>query len=317
MLHPFLNEHKQYIYNKRIPHSTCFCEICENTVLLSKGIARAFPSNITTNPHTIAEHYSCDSDAAECMLGQCDECSDHGLKPEDFEKTLSASHSYSDSEERELDRTVGFYKRKRGDSGNIIKSQVTLSTEVALTLWNSKVQRLKEHIFNKRQKQSKISYLKANIKVNEVLIHLDYSENYKSQDQNEIQSAYFGHPSFSLFTACPYYRCSETKEIKTMPTTITSEASDKSRMALITCVKKVMDRVLSKIIKKMDMVYIVNDGCASLFWSKFVFKLLTLIHPEIGLEWQYNKAHYGKGPMDGIEGTVKTPLSAKSFLAKL
>ena len=91
MLHPFLNEHKQYIYNKRIPHSTCFCEICENTVLLSKGIARAFPSNITTNPHTIAEHYSCDSDAAECMLGQCDECNDHGLKPEDFEKTLSKS----------------------------------------------------------------------------------------------------------------------------------------------------------------------------------------------------------------------------------
>ena len=199
----------------------------------------------------------------------------------------------------------------------MMKSKVTLSTEDALTLWNSKVQRLKEHIFNKSQQQSKISYLKANIKVNNVLIHLDYSENYKSQDQNEIQSACFGQPSFSLFTACPYYRCSETKEIKTIPTTITSEASGKSRMALITCVKKVMDHVLSKIIKKIEMVYIVNDGCASHFRSKFVFKLLTLIHPEIGLEWHYNKAHHGKGPMDGIGGTVKTPLSAKSFLAKL
>ena len=53
------------------------------------------------------------------------------------------------------------------------------------------------------------------------------------------------------------------------------------------------------------------------FRSKFVFKLLTLIHPEIGLEWHYNKAHYAKGSMDGIGGTVKTPLSAKSFLAML
>ena len=60
MLHRFLNEHKQYIYNKRILHNTCLCEICENTVLLSKGIARAFSSNIPTDPHTIAEHY--------CML---------------------------------------------------------------------------------------------------------------------------------------------------------------------------------------------------------------------------------------------------------
>ena len=162
----------------------------------------------------------------------------HRFLIDDFEKTLSAGHSDSDSKEREFDRTVGFYEWKRGDNGYMMKSQVTLSIEDAPTLWNSKVQRLKEHIFTKRQQQSKISYLKANIKVNEVLIHLDYSENYKSQDQNEIQSAYFGQASFSLFTACHYYRCSETSKIKTMPTTITSEASDKSRMASITCVKK-------------------------------------------------------------------------------
>ena len=254
------------------------CEICENTVPLSKGIAHAFPSNIPTDPHTIAEHNSCDP--AQCMLGQCDECYDHGLKPEDFEKTLSASHSDSDSEERKFDRTVGFYEWKRGDNGYMRKSQVILSTEDTLTLWNSKIQRLKEHIFTKRQRQSKISYLNVNIKVNEVLIHLDYSKSYKSQDQNKILSVYFGQASFSLFTAFPYSPCSETNEIKTIPTTITSEASDKSRMASITCVKKVIDHVLSKIVNKIDMVYIVSGGCASQFQSKFVFKLLTLIHSE-------------------------------------
>ena len=72
-----------------------------------------------------------------------------------------------------------------------------------------------------------------------------------------------------------------------MPTTITLEASDKSRMSSITCVKKVIDHILSKLVNKIDMVYIVSDGCASQFWSKFVFKLLTLIHPEIVLEWHY------------------------------
>ena len=140
---------------------------------------------------------------------------------------------------------------------------------------------------------------------------VDYSKNYNSQDQNEIQSAYFGQESFSLFTACPYYRCSEANEIKTVSTTITSEASDRSRMASITCVKKVIDQVLSKIVNKIDMVYIVSDGCASQFWSKFVFKLLTLIHPEIGLEWHYNEAHHGKGPMDGKGGTVKNIVFCK------
>ena len=162
-------------------------------------------------------------------------------------KTLSAGHSDSGSEEKEIDRTVGFYEWKRGDNGYMMNSQVILSIEDALTLWNRKVQRLKEHIFTKRQQQSKISYLKANIKVNEVLIHLDYSENYESQDQNEIQNAYFGRTSFSLFTACSYYRCRKTNEIKTMPATITLEVSDKSRMASITCVKNVIDLFYRKL----------------------------------------------------------------------
>ena len=154
MLHQFLNEHKQHIYSKRIPHNTCLCETFENTVLLFKETAHVFSSNIPTDPHTIAEHnYSCNRDAAECILGQCIEYNDHGLKPEDFEKTLSAGHSNSDSEKREFDRTVGFNEWTRGDNGYIIKGQVTLSTEDALNLWSSKVQRLKKHIFTKRQSE--------------------------------------------------------------------------------------------------------------------------------------------------------------------
>ena len=82
-------------------------------------------------------------------------------------------------------------------------------------------------------------------------------------------------------------------------------------MASITCVKKVINNVLPKIVNKIDMVYILSDGCASQFWSKFVFKLLTLIHPKIGLEWHYNEAHHGKGSMDGIGGTVKNTVFRK------
>ena len=38
------------------------------------------------------------------------------------------------------------------------------------------------------------------------MIHLDYSENYDSKPQSEIQSAYFGHSSFSIFIGCSYYK---------------------------------------------------------------------------------------------------------------
>ena len=240
------------------------------------------------------------------MLGQCDECDDHGLKPEDFEKTLSTGHSDSDSEVRDLTEPSVFTGGR----------EVTMASWWRVTLlsplrmhWSCGTVRFKswKNIFTKCQQQSKILYLKGRRGSDSPGLEWKL----RSQDQNEIQSVYFGQASFSLSTACPYYRCSETNEIKIMPTTITSEASDKSRMAWTMCVKKEIDHVLSKIINKIDMVYIVSDGCASQFRSKFVSKLLTLIHLEIGLEWHFNEAHHGKGPMDGIGGTVKNIIFRK------
>ena len=309
VLYRFLKEHKQYIFNKNVPHNACLCEICENTVLLSKGISSIASVQIPTDPHTIVEHYSCDSSLTECMQSRCDKCKNHGLNPTNFESSSKSSNSDSDDDERE--KTVKFQEWKRDDNGYMMKSRVILSLEDGLELWNTKIQRLKEHIFAKRQQQSKISHLKTHLKSNEILLHVDYSENYKSKDQNEIQSAYFGQSTFSLFTACPYYRCLESDKIKTMSTTVTSEASDKSRMASMTCVSKVIEHVISEIPNSINTVYVVSDGCASQFRSRFVFKLLTTMHPEMNLEWHYNEAHHGKGPMDGIGGAVKNAVFRK------
>ena len=85
-----------------------------------------------------------------------------------------------------------------------------------------------------------------------------------------------------------------------MPTTVTSEASDKYRMAAMTCVSKVIKQVISEIPNLMNNVYVVSNGCASQFRLKFIFKLLTSMHPEMKLEWYNNEAYHGKGHMDGI-----------------
>ena len=38
LFYRFLKMHKQYIYNSKIPHNSCLCEICENASLLGKGL---------------------------------------------------------------------------------------------------------------------------------------------------------------------------------------------------------------------------------------------------------------------------------------
>ena len=88
-------------------------------------------------------------------------------------------------------------------------------------------------------------------------MHVDYRESYKSKEQSEIESGYFGLSTFSLFMASLYYCCLESNKIKTMPTIITSQARDKSRMAIMTCVSKVIEHVISEIPNSVKIVVMV------------------------------------------------------------
>ena len=55
----------------------------------------------------------------------------------------------------------------------------------------------------------------------------------------------------------------------------------------------------------LQKLIIWSDGCAAQFRSRFVFELVSVYQPDLFLEWHYNEAHHGKGPMDGIGGTIK------------
>ena len=65
---------------------------------------------------------------------------------------------------------------------------------------------LKEHIFVKRIQNEAYNDQKDGITVDSLLVHVDFAENYRNDQQNGIQSAYFGHQSFSFFTSCYYYK---------------------------------------------------------------------------------------------------------------
>ena len=52
---------------------------------------------------------------------------------------------------------------------------------------------------------------KEALKREECIVHADYSKSYKKNKQHdEIQSAYFRHATFSIFTAWGYFRVSDS-----------------------------------------------------------------------------------------------------------
>ena len=62
---------------------------------------------------------------------------------------------------------------------------------------------------------------------------------------------------------------------------------------------------------QLRRVFVWSDGCASQFRSRYVFALMLHLHPTKELEWNYNEAHHGKGPIDGIGGAIKIKFISK------
>lgn len=52
----------------------------------------------------------------------------------------------------------------------------------------------------------RVKHLKQNLKEGEIILSVDFSKNYSNKQFHEIQSAYFGHEAFTLYTAACYYR---------------------------------------------------------------------------------------------------------------
>ena len=68
-----------------------------------------------------------------------------------------------------------------------------------------------------------------------------------------------------------------------------------------------IDFVIKEVEKHIALTKVIlwRDGCAAQFRSCFAFKLIFTYRPEFLIDWDYNEAHHGKRPIDGIGGTIK------------
>ena len=130
----------------------------------------------------------------------------------------------------------------------------------------------KHHKHIKQIQHAKFNSLKSSL---QVLIQIDYSENYSNQAQNQIQSAYFGQSCFPIFTACSYLAIDGV--LVNGNITVTSEAIDHSRIARLSCWLHVL-LVIKERYQKFPVSFalrIWSDGCAGQFRSRFAFSLLS------------------------------------------
>nr|CAI5839648.1 unnamed protein product [Callosobruchus analis] len=296
---------------------TCLCETHVNfQFLVSKlkfyGIIKESSSS------EIIESITCSAEGTlkeACFKRECPDCKD---KHVEFSE-------YNPNEHVKYEKWVS--KKERV----LVKGQEKICVKkVKETLYCNKgdlVQEFKRrlpnfctHHFNMIHQYEIIREIKRNLSSQDVLIHMDFSENYVCKYSSEVQSAHFGgsKPQITLHTVVTYQKTEQTiNEAISITSYYTLTKSLRHDPSAICAHLSPIILDIKRKCPLLNEVHFLSDGPSTQYKSKKMFFLLRVLANFLGansVRWHYFESHHGKGAPVGIGGCVKR--TADSFVAR-
>lgn len=177
------------IIASKAPHNVCCCIYCKNMDFIVDSLSPHLQQIQTTSDLTMK--LVCCTDNYECMASKCKSCLnfesnlDKILLPHDDQTTVKLSQW------EKVDNFVQIVQR-------------TEKLDDVKKLLLTKFGQFKLHKFVAKTQFVAMSEIKKNQNSNECLVIMDYSQNFSSVTQDEVQSAFFSRRQISVFTAIAY-----------------------------------------------------------------------------------------------------------------
>jgi len=144
---------------------------------------------------------------------------------------------------------------------------------------------------------------KEELQGNEVIIHIDFSENWTVKILSAVQSAHFGASleQISLHTGVAYFGnklsmsfCSVSDNKDHGPAAVWSHL-----LPVLLHIRQMYD---------IDVLHVISDGPTTQYQNRYNFFLASIIPGLLGFQrtwWNFSEAGHGKGPADGVGAAVK------------
>lgn len=166
-----------------------------------------------------------------------------------------------------------------------------------------------------KQQSTFLAYSKENLIAGEFLVILDFSENYSFVVQNEVQGWYWNNSQCTIHPFVIYYK-DNNNVLQHTSLIIISECLKHNFSAVRLFQQKLMTFLNTKF-NAINKILFFSDGAGSQYKNKYNFYHLCQFQNLYGcsVEWHFFATSHGKGPCDGIGGTLKR-LAAKASLQR-
>ena len=180
----------------------------------------------------------------------------------------------------------------------------TEDKDVFITGFKKEAEDFKNHVQRVQRQYKELRNLKQNLPNSEVILQMDFAENFACRSLEEIQSAYWNQTSVTLHPVVIYYK--ENEELKHQSIVMVSDEMSHSASTVCTMIDDLIPQIKA-IVPDCTKVHYWTDSPTSQYRNKFIFMTIAN-HKEIygvTATWNYFEAGHGKGPCDGLGGTTK------------
>ena len=186
-------------------------------------------------------------------------------------------------------------KREIKKYGSVHEKEVTMTMKVAETgsfgdlndLFQRQIEKFCTHIFNIRHQQRQYQLLRREMSTNEVLIHVNFAENYVAKLPSAVQSAHFGASQHQIALHTGVYYIGANSSSHTFCSV--SDSLQHAPAAIWTHLTPVLDDVIRNN-GPMDCVHIFSDGPSAEYRQKLNFFIMSnVLHSKgiPGATWNF------------------------------
>lgn len=271
-------------------HNVCVCTYHENVKLMISSSNLSILSKGELSDYELCiKRMICEGSTNEtCFLRKCSLCSNYN-KFKSALQQLFYEHSID---------LIKFKQWTNVDRCDLVELEQTRDEFVEY--FCNKLDKLVTHDFIKKQQSAFVHNKKNSLKEGEFLVSGDFAENYAFVIQDAAQAYHWNNKQATIHPYVVY-----NKEGVVNFVVISNEMTHDATMVYLFNQKLISFlRTKYEGIKK---IYYVTDGAASQYKNCKNFYNLCLHEADYGIkcEWHFFATSHGKGPCDGIGGTVK------------
>ena len=267
-------------------HNVCVCEKYQNVKLMVDALCRG-----SEQKYLFMDRIVCDIKEQVCMMKRCGKCPGIiSLRPHILEIVGDR-------------RTIKYKMWVSTDRSMLEHKESSASDFIDCLL--QKIDSLTTHHFIAKAQTKFCRDLKENITANECLIQGDFSQNYSMFIQDSTQASFFNPVAQATIHPFLVY-INQGGKITPHSIAVISDCNSHNTVAVHTFLRPVLSYV-KQLCPVVEIVKYFTDGAASQYKNYKNLANLTQHFADFNLqaEWHFFATSHGKGPCDGIGGTIK------------